>query len=74
MSSARRLLAPHAASLEEYEARIAPLERKVGELTMESVSDDNYLGRIAVGMPVTGHPPHRPVRAQFGHTVLTSGT
>jgi hypothetical protein len=28
---------------------------------------------IAVGMPVTGHPPHRSVRAQFGHTAPTSG-
>jgi hypothetical protein len=28
---------------------------------------------IAVGMPVTGHPPHRSVRAQFGHTAPTLG-
>ena len=26
--------------------------------------------RIAVGMPITGHPPHRSVRAAFPHTVL----
>jgi transposase len=28
---------------------------------------------IAVGMPITGHPPHRSVRAQFGHTAPTLG-
>ena len=27
---------------------------------------------IAVGTAVTGGPPHRPVRADFPHTVLTS--
>jgi len=29
--------------------------------------------RIAVGMPITGHPPLRSVRARFGHTAPTSG-
>ena len=28
--------------------------------------------RVAVGMPVTRHPPHRPVRALLTHTVPTS--
>ena len=28
---------------------------------------------IAVGMPVTRHPPHRSVRADFPHTAPTSG-
>jgi len=28
---------------------------------------------IAVGMPVTRHPPHRSVRAQLRHTAPTSG-
>ena len=28
---------------------------------------------IAVGMPVTGHPPHRSRRAQFAHRAPTSG-
>src|ERR1017187_8368909 len=28
--------------------------------------------RVAVGMPVTRHPPHRPVLALLTHTVLTS--
>src|SRR5438552_3028970 len=27
---------------------------------------------VAVGMPVTRHPPHRPVLAQLTHTVPTS--
>jgi len=27
----------------------------------------------AVGMRVASHPPHRPVRAAFPHTVPTSG-
>src|ERR1019366_9054104 len=30
------------------------------------------LGWVAVGMPVTRHPPHRPVLALLTHTVLTS--
>src|ERR1035438_4475497 len=29
-------------------------------------------GWVAVGMPVTRHPPHRPVLALLTHTVLTS--
>ena len=29
--------------------------------------------RIAVGMPITGHPPHRSGRAQFGHPAPTLG-
>jgi hypothetical protein len=28
---------------------------------------------IAVGMPVTGHPPHRAERARFGHSAPTLG-
>jgi hypothetical protein len=28
---------------------------------------------VAVGTPVTGRPPHRPVLAAFPHTVPTSG-
>ena len=28
---------------------------------------------IAVGMPVTRHPPHRSERAQFAHSAPTSG-
>jgi hypothetical protein len=28
---------------------------------------------IAVGMPITGHPPHRSGQARFGHPALTSG-
>src|SRR5258708_7692378 len=31
-----------------------------------------YLNIVAVGMAVTGHPPHRPVLAALPHTVLTS--
>src|SRR5260370_28384346 len=30
------------------------------------------LNTVAVGMAVTGHPPHRPVLAVLPHTVLTS--
>jgi len=29
--------------------------------------------RIAVGTLIAERPPHGPVRARFGHTVLTSG-
>ena len=29
--------------------------------------------RIAVGTPITGRPPHRSVRARFGHTAPTLG-
>ncbi|CAM2194939.1 protein of unknown function [Paraburkholderia kururiensis] len=29
--------------------------------------------RIAVGMLITEHPPHRSRRAQFGHRAPTSG-
>jgi hypothetical protein len=28
---------------------------------------------IAVGTPITEHPPHRSVRARFGHTAPTLG-
>ena len=31
----------------------------------------NMLGTLAVGMAVTSHPPHRPVRAALPHTVPT---
>ena len=30
--------------------------------------------RFAVGMPITGHPPHRSVRAEFPHTVLIASS
>jgi hypothetical protein len=33
----------------------------------------NRLGWIAVGMPVTGHPPHRSQRAQLTHWAPTLG-
>src|SRR5262249_42145187 len=29
--------------------------------------------RIAVGMPIAGHPPHRSGQARFGHPALTLG-
>jgi hypothetical protein len=29
--------------------------------------------KIAVGTPITEHPPHRSVRARFGHTAPTLG-
>ena len=29
--------------------------------------------RFAVGMTITGHPPHRPGQAQFGHSALILG-
>jgi len=29
---------------------------------------------VAVGMPVTRHPPHRSVREELPHTAPTSGT
>jgi len=36
-------------------------------------SDPLVRDLIAVGMPVTRHPPHRSVRARFGHTAPTLG-
>lgn len=40
------------------------------DLTRAALCSD-VLSAIAVGMPVTGHPPHRSVRAQLGHTAPT---
>jgi hypothetical protein len=37
----------------------------------DPASDREFL--IAVGMPITEHPPHRTVRAAFPHTALTLG-
>jgi ElaB/YqjD/DUF883 family membrane-anchored ribosome-binding protein len=34
---------------------------------------DQTIGRIAVGTPVTGRPPHRSQRAQLTHWAPTSG-
>ena len=46
-------------------------------LTTEIANGDSSNNRakpigktVAVGMPVTRHPPHRSVRAEFPHTAL----
>jgi len=31
------------------------------------------VGSVAVGTPITERPPHRTVRARFGHTAPTLG-
>jgi hypothetical protein len=42
--------------------------------TGETMGEDAaFPRRIAVGMPVTRHPPHRSERARFGHSAPTSG-
>src|SRR5260370_41975762 len=44
--------------------RRVPAPRRAGYLPVAKT--------VAVGMAVTGHPPHRPVLAALPHTVLTS--
>jgi hypothetical protein len=53
-------------------------QMKDGRYQFEQKYDYRYsvlvsVAAIAVGMPVTRHPPHRSVRAQLRHTAPTSG-
>ena len=42
-------------------------------VTQLRIRNGSSCPRIAVGMPITGHPPHRSGQARFEHPVLTSG-
>ena len=48
-------------------------ERNISRAAEKVHLSQSTLRTIAVGMPVTRHPPHRSVRARFGHTAPTSG-
>jgi hypothetical protein len=59
--------------IEALLARLKVLEfysEKYSTKVPGSTEEHNYI-TIAVGMPVTGHPPHRSVRAALPHTALT---
>jgi len=56
-------------SIERFAAQA---ERYLQEL-QDSLEDGSYRPRIAVGMPIAGHPPHRSGRAQFEHPAPTLG-
>ena len=52
-------------------AKIRLDRRKSTRLFKGIICDD--ISEIAVGTLITGRPPHRSVRAQFGHTAPTLG-
>jgi hypothetical protein len=52
-------------------ARIRLVSRKSPRLFKGIICDD--ISEIAVGTLITERPPHRSVRAQFGHTAPTLG-
>jgi hypothetical protein len=52
-------------------ARIRLVSRKSTRLFKGIICDD--ISEIAVGTLITERPPHRSVRAQFGHTAPTLG-
>src|SRR6516162_7248973 len=52
-------------------ARIRLVSRKSPRIFKRIVCDD--VSEIAVGTLITERPPHRSVRAQFGHTAPTLG-
>ena len=37
------------------------------------MAEDNSSEKVAVGMPITRHPPHRSVREELPHTAPASG-
>ena len=71
-SRRRRMMANAAAQTRIVsKARIRLDSRKSTRLFKGIICDD--ISEIAVGTLITERPPHRSVRAQFGHTAPTLG-
>jgi hypothetical protein len=51
----------------------SPVLHLVSLRTCRRVGSGSNGPRIAVGMPIAGHPPHRSGQARFGHPALTLG-